>query len=202
MNWFNKIWKDPVLSNVIAGVIITIIGFIIKPHITFLSHIPWWIYIVFLLIIIILVIVLLLKFQYNENTKKVDKKTFDKITKEMLPSNSVIDFVRSQAFGSSFRAERLNLLDEFEYTKNDPHLRFINPKLEDKRKELLTSISNFKNVLLRVTSVNEHGIQSMLPNIHSDPNKSTEICRELGELADAICFKYDELVSIGKENGF
>jgi hypothetical protein len=118
---------------------------------------------------------------------------------DLLPSATIIEYLRNKDFGSAFRNEQIDPLREFcAYYDNAEH-EFIDSKLESKKKELLNSANEFLNYLARHTWPLQDGIQSIPAEWQEDQRERWDRTkRELNRLSDLVVIKHQELVRLCK----
>ena len=221
---FNKVWKDPVGSKLIAASILAIISSIyvgIKSYLesenfitVFLDFwtkkIPLWG--VLSVLAISLIVYWIFKksksenekneidWTYNENTLNLDKKTFNKIKNELLPSNKAIEYIRHRNFaGFSFDDKMLMGLYDIEHENTHPEFEFLNPILENLKEELILEISKFTSLVGIETFPTHQGKQTVPPEWEIEqPDRFDKVVNELHQSTNRICNKYDELIRKGR----
>jgi hypothetical protein len=151
MNWFKKIWNDPVFSSLIATGFIALLTFLLDKYssIGFFEKIPNWGWsIVIILFIVLISYAIFKKFEYNPNTIERERKIFNKIIKERLRQSN-IDFMRQQNLRGSYRLEDIQPFFDFRDVKADPTYKFINPKLNKITNDLFDNIIKVVDIILK-----------------------------------------------------
>jgi hypothetical protein len=178
MKKLKHIWKDPVWSNAIAGIIVAFITLIwnIISSILFnnnflLSFITFWnfkisLWIVFVSFFIFFSSFSIYKyyhktsFKYNKKTQIFDQALFEKI-KSLLPiQNGSISYMRDNlprnfCLDPDFDKAKLIDLFEFEYYFRNPDCFFFHPLLETSKNELIRNISKFR-IQLEIHFIHQH----------------------------------------------
>jgi len=132
--------------------------------------------------------------KFNRKLEK-DKKLFDEFKDELLPS-STIEYFREKNFRDPFSYKRLEPIYEIEWEAKKPEFEFLNKKLEKAKKELVSNIIHFKDVISPYTFLLENDVANDIMQIHE--NVDEEIIRDIHQTADKICDKYDELIKLGR----
>lgn len=218
MNTLRKIWKDPVGSKIIAAILIGIGSVIWTSINSILQGIEFktalrdfWTFKIELWIVIIGVLVLLIIFQlfksaknitfsYDDETLKLDRKLFDKIRNELLPQNKTIYFLRHNNFaGFCFDLDNLDDLYNIENENINSDFEFLNPQLEEIKKQLIQNISHFTSTIACQTFPTITGRQSVPEEWELDqPGRFDEVVKDLHTTGREICAKYDELIKLGR----
>lgn len=219
-NNFQKIWKDPVWSKVIAALLIGI-GTVILSYIYSIisnisfqeSFIAFWktniqLWVIALFIIIYIFIATIYKyvnldkkkFKYDSDTLKLDISLFNKIRNELLPKNGTIEWLRHFNFaGNSFDREYLKEPSNFEYEGKQADFEFFNPELEKITKVLLFEIIRFNETMCLKTFTVGLKNQSIPSEWElTDSEGFWKLVKEIHENTHNICTKYDELVRVGR----
>ena len=178
-----KVWKDPVWSAVIVFIITSI--FSIR------------------LCIILLILCVIFHFFFKKRNSRCgrisyiqDKALFKQIITKDLPESFIYDYLKNHDFGEPVSVDDLNALMDFEWIVDNPQYKFNNPRLEQIKSDLLSSIKSFKDYLLRNTTENEFGRLIISDFIRRDEEKFISYKKELHKWADDICKNYDELIRI------
>ena len=165
-----KVWKDPVWSAVIVFIITSI--FSIR------------------LCIILLILCVIFHFFFKKRNYRCGRITKD------LPESFIYDYLKNHDFGEPVSVDDLKALMDFEWIVDNPQYKFNNPRLEQIKSDLLSSIKSFKDYLLRNTTENEFGRLIISDFIRRDEEKFISYKKELHKWADDICKNYDELIRI------
>lgn len=218
LNFIKRIWNDPVGSQLIATLIIVILTLIYTfasslfqdidfrtAFINFWSiSVPlWWLAIggISLLFVYHVYRYFNLKsFAYDSQTLVLDQKMFEKITTYLLPQTGTISYLRNNNFTwSSFQAKKITELDEFQDRCERSDFEFFNPKLETRKLELLKAIVLFKEQIAKNTFPTLNGMQSVPVEWKIDfPEKYSKATENLYQAKDKVCYRYDELVKLGR----
>ena len=86
-----------------------------------------------------------------------DKALFKQIITKDLPESFIYDYLKNHDFGEPVSVDDLKALMDFEWIVDNPQYKFNNPRLEQIKSDLLSSIKSFKDYLLRNTTENEFG---------------------------------------------
>lgn len=221
-NNFQKIWKDPVWSNVISVIIITLSTLIYNLITSKLENVDfksvfigfwnvqiklWAISIIFLFCLILSTIInyrkrkKVVSFEYDDKTLALDIELFNRIRNELLPQEGTIYWLRHNNFaGFSFDVEKLEPLDDIEYENKKSDFEFLNPELEKIRLELLQEISTFTTLMAENTYPNQNGRQSVPADLETEDHVMFwEIVNEIHANKHRLCDKYDELIRMGRK---
>ena len=154
---------------------------------------------IILCVIIIAAISLLykfLKFKYTDEAKAADYAIYKKIIDDLLPYNGAIAFLRTNNFaGFSFRISSIQDLYNIEAQITNPHLIFINPKLEKIRKKLFEEVSQLLSLVGTYTFWVSEGIQSIPQKLElNNPEIFNKEVNEIHAASKSICAMYDKLI--------
>jgi hypothetical protein len=157
----------------------------------------WNIIIVIGLVIVIIIIIICQKpYGYDNEKRKADKKLFNKIRKDL---NGDIYFIREHNFRGSFNTKNLQKLYAFEDIKNDPNYKFLNPKIEKIKNELVKNVIRFKDIALTKTfSLHPNIVQVPTEWADTKPEIYNTVIQNLHTTANNICKCYDKFVLKGK----
>nr|WP_319571437.1 hypothetical protein [uncultured Draconibacterium sp.] len=169
------IWNPSIRNNVIATVIVAVIGFVctsIWSYITAVLNktnfktefknlwnieIKLWVIVLtiigFLILILVLKRLVTRKFKYNEETLDVDRKTFNKIRTEVFPSETR-SALTGIHFHTDFKEDRRICLDTIDTLKNADY-HFFNPKLENLKRDIIPHLDELKNYMFKSEYVDE-----------------------------------------------
>jgi hypothetical protein len=209
-------WKDPVMSKIIAAIIIAVGSLIINAFnsiindigfdnsvMNFLTYkIELWIILLTIFIVIgFLVIQQLIKkkFAYSPDTLKLDRKLFNEI-KSILNEEHTIDFLRTNNFaGFSFDTDRLGKLYDIEHENKRPEFEFLNPKLECIKTEMIKNVSDFTSLISFETFPTSTGRQSIPEEWETEqPDRFYRVTNEISRLQHQIVDNYEDLIKIGR----
>ncbi len=171
----NKIWKDPVFSNIFAVVIISVFSLIyttIKSRLNdtivikeFEKLLNLQIEIKYIAVGIITITIVRLLFRfvkskiknsYSDIEMNSDKKLFSEIKDNILPSYGSIDFIRKHDFAGSFLNEHLKNLHNFYSNIDKPEFEFIDKTLD----KYLSNLKNNITIFLITIGYNTFNIHS------------------------------------------
>jgi hypothetical protein len=226
---FEKIWKDPVWSKVIATFIIALstiitnfllaIGQNVKIQDFFSIKVHLWIADIFILVVIIFCYYLLHKrqkwdseltksnanqsnFSYNNDTLQVDRSIFAQI-KDL---ENTIQWLKQSGFdGSPFLGSYLDPIRVFSEKAQSPSSEFLNPQLEELRQKLLKSINEFDNTVMLTVSCMEgqNGINGYysIPKKwqETNPERYQESLSSIYMRGKNVYLNYDELIRKGRK---
>lgn len=211
-----KIWKDPVISKVISvgivGLLILIYNYINSKigNTTFKGEfIKFWtlkfeIWKILVFLTISLTIYFLSqsfkKFNYDEETLKLDRDFFIKIRDTYLTEGMML-VPKSNGFSSNaFSAESLHRILEVREESKKSSFEFINPKLEKKKNEVINEIQK----LYEVTSKHIFGTNNSswlsIPRewAHDDRERFDKAWKEILMQENLLTLKYDDLIKTGR----
>jgi hypothetical protein len=203
MNIIKRIWNDPVVSKIIATIIISLIP---TPFIQEWS----WLVILLLLFVSLPISLFLNKIKpylYDDKAKAHDEELIKQIKVEILPYEKTVYCIK--ASNSSFDGY-FNITPWFHYFSKfkeqckNPTFSFINPKLERIKKNLLEAIANFIETEGRYahSSLNPNHSTDMFilkPTAEDNPKKHYEIVSEVNAAADRVCKEYESLIHTSKK---
>ncbi|MBN1397319.1 MAG: hypothetical protein JXA06_04725 [Bacteroidetes bacterium] len=117
----------------------------------------------------------------------------------LIPSATLIEFLKNHDFGGPFDSEILRPLDDFvAYWDNAEH-EFVNSKIEKKKEMLLSVIHDFLSCIGHNTYPTHNDSQSIPAEWQEDQRERWNQARqELNKLADVVVEKHQELVRIAK----
>ena len=128
-----------------------------------------------------------------------DIKLFNKLI-GLLPSATLIEFLKNKDFGAAFQNDYLDPLRDFNIYWDNAEHEFMNGKLEKKRKELLLEIDEFLDYLAHNTWPLRNGIQSIPAEWEEDqPERWERTKNELNRLSDRIVIIHQDLVRLAKK---
>ena len=215
-----KIWNDPVWSKVSSSIILLMMasGYaLIRSYLdkvdfidvimTF-GNVPIRLWLIALILVIISVGYGLYSksfyakpFRYDSHTYNNDKELYDNLTKDLTPDGSIY-FLRTNNFaGFPFHLSSLNELEHFYHKySNDPRIEFFHPEIEQGRKNLMSSIDHFGNLICTYTF---HGCRDYLQTVQPEweeekPDHFWKVVNDIHAAANQVCIDYDELVKLGR----
>lgn len=221
---FIKIWKDPVGSKLISvGIIAIVTSLFIYVKSLILneefkrSFIEFWSYkLAFWIIVGVILVFYVLNlfrnnkrsiansqepiFTYDEKTIKLDQVLFNKIRNEILPQDTAIGFLRHNNFaGFSFNPKLLDDLDSLESENIKSDFEFFNPELELLKKDLISKISHFTELIGTETFPARNERQTVPPEWEIEqPKRFREVVNDIHTSQFKICEKYDEFIRRGR----
>lgn len=139
--------------------------------------------------------------QYDEESKNADKKLFNDIRTNILPSNNGIYWIRNQNFrGFSFNPKNMRDFDEFEEFCRNPNNTFLNNDLEELKNKLNIKISKFTELIGLNTWSTDNGLQTVPPEWEIEqPERFIETVNKIHSVTFEIVDLYDEFIKTGKK---
>jgi ABC-type multidrug transport system fused ATPase/permease subunit len=135
------------------------------------------------------------KFKYDSSSLALDTKLFNKISRQLLPQDQTIYWLRTHHFNSSFPKKYLDQLYTFKDESLSSDFEFLNPKLEVIKNELFEVIINFNRAIGTHTFSTGPNSQSIPTEWRYERSKRyTEAVCEMNELANKVCSNYDLLI--------
>jgi hypothetical protein len=119
---------------------------------------------------------------------------------QMLPSEGIIEFLRSFSFGNAYRQDFIDPLYQFIDLRGGPEHEFIDPQLEKSRKELRVAIQAFLSVLRKNTfrqreMAGNHTFCRIPDEWEmTQGRRYHQAIADMNAAAGDICKRYDELV--------
>ena len=115
-----------------------------------------------------------------------DRELFGRLL-QVLPAEGSIAFLEGADFGRAFDGRRLDDLNHFYHSWDDPEHRFLDQALEQKRMELFVAVVQFLDAV----------------RLHADPDadlpgRSREGLRQLDGAAKAVVTIHQEIVRLGR----
>lgn len=154
----NEIWKDPVLSKIIATIILALMtvayNFIASKlretsftteFINFWNlNIRLWEILLFIFILFLLYIsTVLFGFQYDDKTLQLDIFLFNRIRNELLTQQILLE-ARDNGYSTNpFEHEKIDFIFSFLEESKKSDFEFINPRLEIKKKKVVSAVNDF-----------------------------------------------------------
>jgi hypothetical protein len=212
---FSKIWTDPVWSKVISVAIIALFStfyITIKSYyqvkslsqvFTELLNVKFelkYILIVIILAFIVYVIYSHFSFKYSDSSRASDIKLFDLIREKYLDQNYTISFLRSKDFGGSFMDEDIKGLRDFINQCKNSDFKFLNPKLEKIKIQLLKEVDILVFYIGSKTFIEKPGIHQIPKEwSHTKKQEYNDAVKGMNSAADKICILYDNLIIKGRK---
>ena len=130
----------------------------------------------------------------------VDRDLFQRLRQD-LPSDGSIAFIDTNNFaGFSFQLSRLSDLDTFVHVWDDAEHEFLNKKLEQKRKQLMTLVKEYLAVIaLQTFPTHTPGWNSVPEEWELEqPQRFNEVVGKLHDLAGQIVALHQDLFRIAR----
>lgn len=130
-----------------------------------------------------------------------DRELFGRLL-QVLPAEGSIAFIGGADFGLAFDRRRLDDLNNFYYSWDNPEHRFLDRALEEKRMELFVAVVQFLDVVRLHAATDPAGLPSAVPvNAEPDvdlPGRIREDVRQLNGAAKAVVSIHQEIVLLGR----
>ncbi|MBK7331200.1 MAG: hypothetical protein IPI87_01810 [Betaproteobacteria bacterium] len=130
-----------------------------------------------------------------------DRELFRRLL-QVLPAEGSIAFIGNADFGNAFDRRRLDDLNNFYYSWDNPEHRFLDQALEEKRMELFVAVVQFLDAVRLHAATDPAGVQSVVPvNADCDadlPERIREGVRQLNGAAKAVVTIHQEIVLLGR----
>ena len=139
----------------------------------------------------------------SEQHLEIDRETF-RIIREMLPSRSLIQLLRTHDFAGEFEYKQLQGLDEYKHFAEFPECEFLDSLMESLRAALTEAIHRFSSVYIQSVFTNPSSGWGGVPSDwqYKDGGKFKNLfldaTEQLNETSTEICKAYDELVKQGR----
>jgi len=205
-SFYEKIWKDPVWSKVIAAGIIFICSAVIalikeNDFLNFPIKLKYvlLLFLFFLLIYIIKPFVYKSKSTYTDSSKEFDKSLLIKLKSEFLLDNGLISFLKEFDFQDIIDSDSIKKISKFRLLNENVDFEFIDTDLNQillKLKEKFTLLSNSLSLNFFPIDIDSYRIPKQWRSDNTEKYKSIII--ELTQLADEICDLNDKLIKCGK----
>ena len=133
-----------------------------------------------------------------------DRGVLDELT-QVLPPNQSIRWLRDHDFGGPIPLRMLDAIHVFNERSRDPDFEFINPELEQSRRQLLFATTGLTREIGAETYPAGHdaggGIVNRIPPEmrHQDPSRFRQIQERINNLADDVVKAYDNLIRLGRK---
>ncbi len=130
-----------------------------------------------------------------------DRELFGRLL-QVLPADGSIAFIGAADFGNAFDRRRLDDLNHFYHSWDDPEHRFLDRALEEKRMELFVAVVQFLDAVRLHAATDQAGLESAVPaNADRDadlPERIREDVRQLNGAAKAVVTIHQEIVFLGR----
>ena len=138
-----------------------------------------------------------------EKVSEVDEVLFKDFL-EVFPSGSRSAYLlETHDFGNSFSIESLKDIDKFVDEWNCPEKSFINPELEDIRKELWNKSHEFSWLIAKKSAPTQGGFQSVVPDrVKSDwdwPERVDNDVKAVNEMASEVFLLHQGFIKSMRE---
>ncbi len=130
-----------------------------------------------------------------------DRELFGRLL-QVLPADGSIAFIGGADFGRAFDRRRLDDLNHFYHSWDDPEHRFLDQALEEKRMELFVAVVQFLDAVRLHAATDPAGLPSAVP-VNADPDAALperirEDVRQLDGAAKAVVTIHQEIVRLGR----
>lgn len=135
-----------------------------------------------------------------DGARKHDTALFEELT-ALLRSDGVIGFLdQTNMGGFSFASSSLDPLEEFQYSWNRPEREFLSPTLDDIRRRLWETASEYMALINQETFPAHLPGRQTIPEDweHTQPERFWKVVNRLHSLAGDIVTLHTELVRTGK----
>lgn len=162
-NKLKRVWKDPVGSAVIAGLVLAALSILynsIKAYYDDTNFIyefqKLWFFKIDLWSVVVIVFAIFLisfikrkksktEFAYDAETMELDRKLFDRIRNELV-TKETLDDLNSHLFSNhSFERTKFDFIYQTLKASEDPEFEFLNPELENAKDELIQALKKFQS---------------------------------------------------------
>ncbi|MBK6395526.1 MAG: hypothetical protein IPF73_13255 [Betaproteobacteria bacterium] len=130
-----------------------------------------------------------------------DRELFRRLL-QVLPAEGSIAFIGNADFGNAFDRRRLDDLNNFYYSWDNPEHRFLDQALEEKRMELFVAVVQFLDTVRLHATPDPASVQSVV-TVNADrdadlPERIREGVRQLNGAAKAVVTIHQEIVFLGR----
>ena len=130
-----------------------------------------------------------------------DRELFGRLLR-VLPAEGSIAFLEGADFGRAFDRRRLDDLNHFYHSWDNPEHRFVDRALEEKRMELFVAVVQFLDAVRLHVATDPAGLPSAVP-VNADPDadlpqRHREDVRQLDGAAKAVVSIHQEIVRLGR----
>ena len=130
-----------------------------------------------------------------------DRELFGRLL-QVLPAEGSIAFLEGADFGRAFDRRRLDDLNHFFQSWDNPEHRFVDRALEEKRMELFVAVVQFLDAVRLHTATDLAGLPSAVP-VNADPDADPPVriregVRQLDGAAKAVVSIHQEIVRLGR----
>ena len=130
-----------------------------------------------------------------------DRELFRRLL-QVLPAEGSIAFIGNADFGNAFDRRRLDDLNNFYYSWDNPEHRFLDQALEEKRMELFVAVVQFLDAVRLHAATDTTRLPSAVP-VNDDrdadlPERIREGVRQLNGAAKAVVSIHQEIVRLGR----
>ena len=122
--------------------------------------------------------------------------------RQVLPADGSIAFIGGADFGNAFDRRRLDDLNHFYQSWDNPEHRFLDQALEEKRMELFVAVVQFLDAVRLHAATDTTRLPSAVP-VNDDrdadlPERIREGVRQLNGAAKAVVSIHQEIVRLGR----
>jgi hypothetical protein len=136
----------------------------------------------------------------NPDYIELDREVFRQV-REILPSTGAIQFIRVHPWGAAFPLSRIDQLYHFLQHCDRPEFEFIDMDLEGLRADLAESADRFcAAIAIQTFPLDSRPEFSNVPREweFTQMERYGKAIKELADLSNEVCDKYDELVRLGR----
>jgi hypothetical protein len=130
-----------------------------------------------------------------------DRELFGRLL-EVLPADGSIAFIGGADFGNAFDRRRLDDLNHFYQSWDNPEHRFLDQALEEKRMELFVAVAQFLDTVRLHATPDPASVESVVTvNADRDADLQERIregVRQLNGAAKAVVTIHQEIVRLGR----
>jgi uncharacterized membrane protein len=163
INNLKRIWKDPVGSAVIAGLVLAALSILynaIKAYYYNTNFIYefqklWFLKISLWLVVVIVFAIFLIsfvkrkkskkEFDYDIETLELDRKLFNRIRNELITKETLDDLNGHLFSNHSFERTKFDFIYQTLKASEDPEFEFLNPELDNAKDELIEALKKFQS---------------------------------------------------------
>ena len=214
MNKLLKIWKDPVFSKIISGIMIALLTLLynlicakIEKSSFEAEFTNFWNYKVelwktFILLCVFIFMFYLngIKFKYDEETLRIDRDFFNKFRNEYLTTEAMLAAKTNTFSSNPFEAKHLHAIIGILDENKKADFEFINPHLNTLKNELINEIENFYSVTSRFIFGTHNSGWLSIPTEweYTQPSRLEEAQRLISKQENILTVRYEKLITKGR----
>lgn len=201
-----KVWTDPVFSKMIAtGLTTLVISIAIFFHQEFIYLLMldikvWHTLSLVLGLLIPYLIVFVVTFRYNEKTRNLDTQLFERIRKELLTQEALMEPRNNGFSGNPFENTQIHFIAIFLEESQKSDFTFFNPKLEKKKERIVVALKKLKTKLGSYIFGAGNGGWLSIPREweYDDPERYDKAIKEISDCENALVDSYDDFIKTAK----